>query len=664
MRKFSTIKKHLPIVGAVLLIVGAVSAAIAAVLCCVCFGELSLPLDDAAYSSILAADYGEAAETPDNAQAFGDVAISSAEETIRGGAYAAETTAINFTIRTADGVNFDLFKEASKISSESGNFFELGGGSVSEVFYNVIHNELSDGQDYSLAFEFPAISCTVSGPLEFPYSDTDAGGIKIKFEYDPVITAGSKVVQYRTADGEYMTYAAAEDENGLSFGKRVPVGEYFVRAAVIETFVFDRREYSVPRYAEEIKCTVLSGSYPLSEIPEVSAVYGTRADGLSSRIVYSGGRFELASGQSGINPDTLLPVEYEAREVLFDFYPENSNFAPVKNVPVSVRITPAPIRVYICDGSSLVGVPLNENISFDIVSELVGDDSIEDLGAKLDFSAVNANTAGRYLVKVTFANANYNPVCFNKDPSDMFTEGGHYSVLQTKLSGKAADGSTFEIIIEDGFIGYSLEVQDFGKWELEDYKMLGSYSFVIKDENGEEVILDSYTVSYKLAYEAGLQLVIKDGKYHSPDYAEGTVKLTSFDDGIAFFESALEDEDYIAGILLAIFLFFAIIYTAVAIDRYNRKKQLMAKSGVYERKMREKTPNGEKAASSDGRCESADGSCESADEGNDDAKEEENAADEKSVEELNENNAENNDGRDGAEAGDVERYDQRHEKEN
>lgn len=351
---------------------------------------------------------------------------------------------VSFTISTQDGGSWTLSQDGDIIAAYNGTFFNFGStDAASAKFETVIKNKIASlgAAEYVINFDLPQIGVETEGETELAYNERQ-GDLLLRGAVEYMIVAGgtaenSTALQYRKkSEGEYKTFAFAEARGGgLTFGKRVDVGEYLVRFVAYEEFDYGIGEgntvrYRVPRYSREIECRITNAIPDVPDVGEVSVEYGTLNEKLGDEIYDPSGSWTLSEEQDiiGFSENSRLGVKEGGYSVKFDYTPHNKNYVAVKGVEVNVQVTPCGLTVYVGDAQSFVGEPLAEDIRYEISSPLIDGDREEDLGTEICLGEIDVNTVGKYLITVRFANANYTPICRNNN--NIFVDGGLYTVCQ------------------------------------------------------------------------------------------------------------------------------------------------------------------------------------------------------------------------------------------
>ena len=122
----------------------------------------------------------------------------------------------------------------------------------------------------------------------------------------------------------------------------------------------------------------------------------------------------------------MLGVKDGVYSLKFDYIPNNKNYKVVEGVEIDVTVTPRALRIYIENAYSVVGEPLAENIGYEVTTELIGDDSVEDLGVEIYVVGTDGSVAGQYSILARFSNVNYVPDC--KNYGNPLIIGGVYTV--------------------------------------------------------------------------------------------------------------------------------------------------------------------------------------------------------------------------------------------
>ncbi len=431
-------------------------------------------------------------------------------------AYAADSGA-RFFISTTDGESWELFCGEESIATATGAFFDYGNSNaVSVKFERAIKDKLAGAEEYALGFMLPDIFAETVGGTEIEYSET-GGSLVVKPRYECVISTDvNRTLQYRAEDGEFETYPfSTEREGGLTFGQSVDTGDYEVRFALYEIFVFDGVRYDVPRYSAPIGCTVVQAEPAVPEPGTVRAEYGTAVEDIPQAFYDYSGEWTLSEEQDipELAAGARLAVKEGGYLVRFDYAPHNKNYKSALGVAVRVEITPRTLRVYINDDFSLVGEPVKARFSYEIATPLVDGDTEESLGIELYVENIDVNKPDKYVIKARFENANYLPQCLNYD--NIFAEGGTYTVYATRLSATAYDGSEFEIYISNGIRNMTLRIEKYEREAQPDgYKFVSGYEFIFENEDGERVFpnteyavlikrLSVYATHYALVFASG-----------------------------------------------------------------------------------------------------------------------------------------------------------------
>lgn len=394
------------------------------------------------------------------------------------------------------GALANILFEKGKIDEATRDAYSTDGGWIHQYF--------------NVDFSFASVQNVQSNTSEMVYSK-EQDGIEISAEITPIVSSPSAYIEFQKS-GSWQKVQS--NTATVLFGKGIDVGNYEIRYVAVEAFMFDGKDYSVERSADNtLNVSINKADLQMPSIDVVRATYGTKVcdinvlDYVKTQAFPkdSGGHFVVCDEQSdeafanvSDKKNAVLSVKGGEYTVKFDFVHDSGNYNTLNGVSVNVVIEPKPITVKISDVSSLVGeeiFPL-ERVKYTIADALVGGDEIEDLGLKLNCDVDNQNV-GTYFITATFENKNYTPISANQD--FQLVPGGRYLVFDKSVGVVAPDGVVFKIYFEQGFVEITsakvelLEAQSADS----DKQIVRGYRISLVDASGNAAEVDgNYYVSW------------------------------------------------------------------------------------------------------------------------------------------------------------------------
>lgn len=341
----------------------------------------------------------------------------------------------------------------------------------------------------------------------------------------------------------------------------------------------------------------------------VEAEYGVTVAQISSRIRGAIGDEEFLSTGSGdfilrdaqtdaifdgvTNKGALIPVPREQEYTLvYDFESDSGNYFTLENISVKLHVNPRKITVRISDVYTLAGedlIPL-ENVGYTIDDALVGNDTEDDLGMRLNCSA-DKDAAGVYPITATFDNHYYEAVSASIHGG--FVQYGRYMVFAKRVSATAPDGTVFDVYYDKGFVEIKtakitlIDAQS----ALDGKKITCAYRIELADNDGNVIDPDgNYYVSWKGT--------INDAKYVSIGLDNALEEVSAYTGGVPLSKDDCEIYFYVDDIapasrqgwvdvlLVSLATLFAVGLVAVVVSCRKAMKigDVLHDTSVYERK--------------------------------------------------------------------------------
>lgn len=396
----------------------------------------------------------------------------------------------------------------------------------------------------------------------------------------------------------------------VEFGNGVDAGEYRVGYTAIERFTFDGKVFDVERTgANEITVSIGKATLTAPTVNVVEAEYGVTVAQISSRIRGAIGDEEFLSTGSGrlilrdaqtdaifdgvTDKGALIPAPREQEYTLvYDFEFDSGNYFTLENISVKLRVNPRKITVRISDVYTLAGedlIPL-ENVGYTIDDALVGNDTEDDLGVRLNCSA-DKDAAGVYPITATFDNPKYEAV--SASIYGGFIQYGRYMVFAKRVSATAPDGTVFDVYYDKGFVEIKtakitlIDAQS----ALDGKKITCAYRIELADNDGNVIDPDgNYYVSWKGT--------INDAKYVSIGLDNALEEVSAYTGGVPLSKDDCEIYFYVDDIapasrqgwvdvfLVSLATLFAVGLVAVVVSCRKAMKigDVLHDTSVYERK--------------------------------------------------------------------------------
>ena len=378
----------------------------------------------------------------------------------------------------------------------------------------------------------------------------------------------------------------------------------------IERFTFDGKVFDVERAgANEITVSIGKATLTAPTVNVVEAEYGVTVAQISSRIRGAIGDEEFLSTGSGdfilrdaqtdaifdgvTDKGALIPAPREQEYTLvYDFESDSGNYFTLENISVKLHVNPRKITVRISDVYTLAGedlIPL-ENVGYAIDDALVGNDTEDDLGMRLNCSA-DKDAAGVYPITATFDNPYYEAVSASIHGG--FVQYGRYMVFAKRVSATAPDGTVFDVYYDKGFVEIKtakitlIDAQS----ALDGKKITCAYRIELADNDGNVIDPDdNYYVSWKGT--------INDAKYVSIGLDNALEEVSAYTGGVPLSKDDCEIYFYVDDIapasrqgwvdvlLVSLATLFAVGLVAVVISCRKAMKigDVLHDTSVYERK--------------------------------------------------------------------------------
>lgn len=472
----------------------------------------------------------------------------------------------SFVIATADGTHWTLSLNGQNVDGAEceGNFSELNNpntvarkmyGSIKRCLVNLGFEMPSDKEPIianycDLAFELPRISSTVS-VFEAEYKSR---GIPFEANIRGIVSSPNVSFEYKKkGESVWKTAVADSTAGGYLFGRGVDAGEYDVRVVSTEIINYEANEQNVPieyratRYGDTVFVKISKATIVAPTQTETSAVYGKNLAEIANSLdlseytgTFAEGRFCVSDTQTDEQiiaatdrNSVCLDVRDGGHTVYFDFVPDSSNYNIVKNIKTQVNVAPRSLYVRIHDAYSLVGEDLSVP-TFQVISSLAGDDTLESLGAKIENNADKNVASMAYRTYVVFSNPNYIADCHSYE--SQFANYGRYFVYAKQIEIATEDGQVFYVFYGDGLVDVEIRVS---KVEVENTygkTLVAAYKFEFLDEDGNVVTPDDgFSVSWKGVAD-GIKYVAVYGEEDVLDIGVGGVTLSKTNNVLCFFE--------------------------------------------------------------------------------------------------------------------------------
>ncbi len=453
----------------------------------------------------------------------------------------------SFTITTTTGQEWQLRYEGVLLQEINGSFFNYEDDDdptqPAIVFKNLIQAKLEalsrDPEDYNLTFNMPIPNISFENDMDSnPYTELNDSEIIVQVDYLGILSSPSTSLEYKPQgadDSEYVVFPTIGG-NRLRFGQSVNKGDYEVRVKVGETFTYLGRPYNPTSTSTSLVCHITDANLPdrLIHVPEsgeLSFEFGLTLAEIATRTSErdSRGTWTISAGQ---NPDSKLPANDNERIVYMDFQSVNQNYNNRTNIAVPMTISKRRLSVYVDSVDAIKGQPLVTNIGYSVDSALVGDDTLESIGFKIDTSAVDINTEGEYAIYVTVTNPNYNPITRNYETQHVLHS--FYRVHSNKVYCLFDDFRSVIVSRPDGFINMNVIVGNTGDLFENDEALVGmtviaNYVVLVTDEDGNmlsglgEITLtlekrpDDYAIAYQLNGETVVVLLDENNSFVLPN---------------------------------------------------------------------------------------------------------------------------------------------------
>ena len=434
----------------------------------------------------------------------------------------------SFVIATADGEDWTLSQNGENVDGAecSGRFIVVNNPNcVAMKMYQSIQKCLRESgadvpptgdftvADYcNISFRLPDIHATVA-ENKAKYASQ---GILFEASVSEVISTPTFSFEYKAKDGEWKSAVAqkASGVDGYYFGIGIDSGEYEVRLVATEVIRYEVNddqvpfEYSSKRYSETFDCTVEKAEIPTPNSVQKDVIYGQSVADIANSIRLADlttldlpGRFVPSEYQTDTaltavedKASVYLGVNDDGHVVYYDFVPDNQNYLNLTNVAVNVSVSPRSLYLRIHDAFSLVGEDIVEP-TFQVLTALVGDDTVESLGASFVYQVDKNSPSMSYRTYVEFSNPNYTPDCHSYE--NQFADYGRYFVYATRIRVVADDGQEFFILIAEGIADVDItatRVDVDGVWNR---KVVCAYEFKFVDKYGVDVMPEVFTVSWQ-----------------------------------------------------------------------------------------------------------------------------------------------------------------------
>lgn len=465
---------------------------------------------------------------------------------------------------------------------------------------------------FDFSFVFPSMGNVSANKTSITYTK-DASDAVVSVEgASAIFEFWSSRLDYRKV-GTTDTKRQSSDvySTSIAFGNGIDAGEYQVGYTAIERFTFDGKIFDVERAgANEITISIDKATLPMPTINTIEAEYGVKVSQISSGVIGAiddeeflstgSGRFILSEAQTDVIFDgvtdkgaLILAPRKQEYTLVYDFESYSGNYFTLKNISVKLHVNPRKITVRISDVYTLAGedlIPL-ESVGYTIDGTFVGEDTKEDLGARLNCSA-DKDIPGVYPITATFDNPYYEAV--SASIYGGFVQYGRYMVFAKRESVTAPDGTVFDVYYDKGFVEIKtakitlIDAQS----ALDGKKITCAYRIELADNYGNVIEPDgNYYVSWKGT--------MNGAKYVSIGLDNAPEEVSAYTGGVPLSKDACEIYFYIDDIvpasrqgwvdvlLVSLATLFALGLIAVIVSCRKAMKigDILHDNSVYERKI-------------------------------------------------------------------------------
>lgn len=464
---------------------------------------------------------------------------------------------------------------------------------------------------FDFTFIFPTMGNVSANKTSITYTKDASDAVVSVDGAGAIFEFWSSRLDYRKAGTTDVKRLSSDVfSTSVAFGNGVDAGEYRVGYTAIERFTFDGKVFDVERAgANEITVSIGKATLTAPTVNVVEAEYGVTVAQISSRIrgaigdeeflSTGSGRFILRDAQTDAIFDgvtdkgALIPVPREQEYALvYDFESDSGNYFTLENISVKLHVNPRKITVRISDVYTLAGedlIPL-ENVGYTIDDALVGNDTEDDLGMRLNCSA-DKDAAGVYPITATFDNPYYEAV--SASIYGGFVQYGRYMVFAKRVSATAPDGTVFDVYYDKGFVEIKtvkitlIDAQS----ALDGKKITCAYRIELADNDGNVIDPDgNYYVSWKGT--------INDAKYVSIGLDNALEEVSAYTGGVPLSKDVCEIYFYVDDIapasrqgwvdvlLVSLATLFAVGLVAVVVSCRKAMKigDVLHDTSVYKRK--------------------------------------------------------------------------------
>ncbi len=465
---------------------------------------------------------------------------------------------------------------------------------------------------FDFSFVFPSMGNVSANKTSITYTK-DASDAVVSVEgASAIFEFWSSRLDYRKV-GTTDTKRQSSDvySTSIAFGNGIDAGEYQIGYTAIERFTFDGKVFDVERAgANEITLSIGKATLTAPQVNTIEAEYGATVAQISSRVIGAiddeeflstgSGRFILNEAQTDAIFDgvtdkgALIPTPREQEYTLvYDFESYSGNYFTLENISVKLHVNPRKITVRISDVYTLAGedlIPL-ESVGYTIDGSFVGEDTKEDLGARLNCSA-DKDIPGVYPITATFDNPYYEAV--SASIYGGFVQYGRYMVFAKRESVTAPDGTVFDVYYDKGFVEIKtakitlIDAQS----ALDGKKITCAYRIELADNDGNVIEPDgNYYVSWKGT--------MNGAKYVSIGLDNAPEEVSAYTGGVPLSKDACEIYFYVDDIvpasrqgwvdvlLVSLATLFALGLIAVVVSCRKAMKigGILHDNSVYERKI-------------------------------------------------------------------------------
>lgn len=464
---------------------------------------------------------------------------------------------------------------------------------------------------FDFTFIFPTMGNVSANKTNITYTKDASDAVVSVDGAGSIFEFWSSRLDYRKAGTTDVKRQSSDVfSTSVAFGNGVDAGEYRVGYTAIERFTFDGKVFDVERAgANEITVSIGKATLTAPTVNVVEAEYGVTVAQISSRIRGAIGDEEFLSTGSGdfilrdaqtdaifdgvTDKGALIPVPREQEYTLvYDFESDSGNYFTLENISVKLHVNPRKITVRISDVYTLAGddlIPL-KNVGYTIDDALVGNDTEDDLGMRLNCSA-DKDAAGVYPITATFDNPYYEAV--SASIYGGFVQYGRYMVFAKRVSATAPDGTVFDVYYDKGFVEIKtakitlIDAQS----ALDGKKITCAYRIELADNDGNVIDPDgNYYVSWKGT--------INDAKYVSIGLDNALEEVSAYTGGVPLSKDDCEIYFYVDDIapasrqgwvdvlLVSLATLFAVGLVAVVASCRKAMKigDVLHDTSVYERK--------------------------------------------------------------------------------